>query len=112
VQAEANGQHAEMGDALTVGGKTHVRLSVHVAGVPADAVVSWAGDGSKLMTAGMKPAQHGSAGATAATAGSSGDMHRTFDLIADGRRHWLRADVRSADGKLLLLGNPIYLLGN
>jgi len=154
VDAEANGQHAEMGDALRVGNKTHVRLSVHVAGMPADAVVSWAGDGAKLMTAGMKPAQSAGnamarqepAGSSAASAagsgvapaagsgvasaagsgvapaagsgvgsaaglGSGGDMHRTFDLIADGRRHWLRADVRSADGKILLLGNPIYLLG-
>jgi hypothetical protein len=151
VQAEAGGQHAEMGDALAVSSKAHVRLLVHVAGVPADAVVVWAGDGTKLMTAGMKPAaaQHaGNAGqealvrqagkesgdpSSAASArqesadpvgplarpqqgsdvpgGSSGDVHRTFDLIADGKRHWLRADVRGADGKLLLLGNPIYLLG-
>jgi hypothetical protein len=146
VQAEANGRQAEMGDALAVGRKKHVRFQVHVAGVPADAVVAWAGDGAKLMTAGMKPAaaaaasggagddmhqRHGSGGAaaasggavgdmhqrqgsdaaTAGSGGAGGDMHRTFDLIADGRRHWLRADVRSADGKLLLLGNPIYLLG-
>jgi hypothetical protein len=135
VQAEADGQHAEMGDVLAVGNKAHVRLSVHVAGVPADAVVAWAGDGVKLLTAGMKPAasarqagkvrqapadsvaapprqqQRGSDAATAAAGGSSGEMHRTFDLIADGHGHWLRADVRSADGKLLLLGNPIYLLG-
>jgi hypothetical protein len=33
----------------------------------------------------------------------------TFDYVSDGQRHWLRADVRSTDGKLLLLGNPIYL---
>lgn len=41
--------------------------------------------------------------------GAGGDVRRTFDLIADGKSHWLRADVRSADGKILLLGNPIYL---
>ncbi|WP_233198804.1 MULTISPECIES: CehA/McbA family metallohydrolase [Luteimonas] len=28
---------------------------------------------------------------------------------SDGARHWLRADVRSADGRLLLVGNPIYI---
>jgi hypothetical protein len=55
--------------------------------------------------------RQGSDPAPAGSGGEGGDMHRTFDLIADGRRHWLRADVRSADGKLLLLGNPIYLLG-
>lgn len=27
----------------------------------------------------------------------------------DGKPHWIRIDVRGADGKLILLGNPIYL---
>jgi hypothetical protein len=92
-----------MGDALAVRKRVHVRLIVHVSGVPSDAVVVWAGEGAKLLTAGMKPAQSEHASTPAA------DVYRTFDLVADGRRHWLRADVRSADGKLLLLGNPIYL---
>lgn len=34
---------------------------------------------------------------------------RTFDYQSDGRRHWLRVDVRSEDGTLLIVGNPIYL---
>jgi len=28
---------------------------------------------------------------------------------SDGARHWLRAEVRDAGGRLLLLGNPVYL---
>lgn len=32
-----------------------------------------------------------------------------FDWRSDGRRHWLRVNVRDADDKLLLVGNPIYL---
>lgn len=92
---------------MAVGNRTHVRLLVHVAGMPADAVVSWAGEGAKLMTAGMKPAQPSTHPST-----PGDDVRRTFDLIADGKRHWLRADVRSADGKILLLGNPIYLQGH
>ena len=32
-----------------------------------------------------------------------------FDRHGDGARHWLRIDVRDADGKLWLLGNPVYL---
>lgn len=33
----------------------------------------------------------------------------SFDETSDGHRHWIRIDVRDADGKLALLGNPIYL---
>jgi hypothetical protein len=29
--------------------------------------------------------------------------------VADGKRHWLRVNVRAQDGQLLVLGNPIYL---
>ncbi len=32
-----------------------------------------------------------------------------FSWRSDGERHWLRVNVRGADGKLLLVGNPIYL---
>jgi predicted metal-dependent phosphoesterase TrpH len=28
---------------------------------------------------------------------------------ADGQAHWLRADVRDAQGRLLLMGNPVYI---
>jgi hypothetical protein len=104
VDAETKGRHAEMGDDLTAGTGAHVRLSVHVSGVPADAVIAWAGDAAKLL-AGQR------AGARRPTAPADGDTLHTFELIADGRPHWLRADVRAADGKLLLLGNPIYLRG-
>jgi hypothetical protein len=34
-----------------------------------------------------------------------------FTWRADGKRHWLRIDVRDADSHLALLGNPIYLPG-
>ena len=32
-----------------------------------------------------------------------------FDYKSDGKRHWFRINVRSVDGRLLILGNPIYL---
>lgn len=32
-----------------------------------------------------------------------------FTWSADGRRHWLRVNVRGPDGSLWLLGNPVYL---
>jgi len=34
---------------------------------------------------------------------------REFDQISDGKRHWVRVNVRGADGRLLILGNPVYL---
>jgi len=33
----------------------------------------------------------------------------SFAWLSDGRYHWFRADVIASDGKLQLLGNPIYL---
>ena len=37
------------------------------------------------------------------------DLQRTFAWSSDGKPHWLRAEVRDAAGKPLLVGNPIYL---
>jgi hypothetical protein len=34
---------------------------------------------------------------------------RSFNYVSDGNRHWLRVNIRSADGALLVLGNPVYL---
>jgi predicted metal-dependent phosphoesterase TrpH len=33
----------------------------------------------------------------------------SFEEGSDGQHHWIRIDVRDAEGKLALLGNPIYL---
>ena len=117
VEAAAEGKHAEMGDSLALSRKARVRLTVHVAGMSPDAVIVWAGDGAKLLTraAGEQKTSALSAkvGERRAAPGVSlggSDTHHSFELTADGHRHWLRADVRSADGKLLLLGNPIYLV--
>ncbi|AYO78208.1 CehA/McbA family metallohydrolase [Sphingobium yanoikuyae] len=32
-----------------------------------------------------------------------------FDWESDGARHWISANVRAHDGRLLLVGNPIYI---
>jgi hypothetical protein len=37
------------------------------------------------------------------------DQWLEFAWTGDGKPHWIRIDVRGADGKLILLGNPIYL---
>lgn len=34
---------------------------------------------------------------------------REFDDTSDGGKHWIRVNVRGEDGRLLVLGNPVYL---
>ena len=96
VEATAGAARAEMGDVLPVASGQPVKVDVHVAGAPAGAKLSLTGDGAAL----ARP--------FAAELGAA-EAHRTVELTADGKAHWVRFDVRSADGKLLLLGNPIYL---
>jgi hypothetical protein len=43
------------------------------------------------------------------SASSTDDATRGFDYVSDGKRHWLRVNIRSTDGSLLMVGNPIYL---
>jgi hypothetical protein len=39
----------------------------------------------------------------------SDDYPMSFDVPGDGRRHWLRINVRDREGRLALIGNPIYV---
>lgn len=91
--ASAGGQQAMMGDALAAAAGTDVRFTLRVAraaGATAEVLI----DGAPM------PAQFALDGDDAA---------HTFDWRSDGGAHWLRVDVRDAAGKLILLGNPIYL---
>ncbi|HJU40453.1 MAG TPA: PHP domain-containing protein, partial [Tahibacter sp.] len=40
---------------------------------------------------------------------ASNDQTLAFDWPGDGARHWRRVNVRGADGKLVLIGNPVYV---
>ncbi len=40
---------------------------------------------------------------------SSTDQTFSWSWVSDGQRHWFRAEVVGADGKIWLLGNPIYV---
>lgn len=37
------------------------------------------------------------------------DYELSFEQRSDGKAHWVRADIRDAEGKLALIGNPIYV---
>jgi hypothetical protein len=89
---------AAMGEQLAAPAGAAVACTLHVTGLA----------GARLDV--VVDGRHGAAleGATLA----SDDAVATFLLTSDGARHWIRADVRSADdARTLLIGNPIYLNG-
>jgi len=91
----ADSQSAMMGDVLkaAAGEKLHLVLKLeHVTGAHAelvrDGVVTPFADG---------------------TVANSAQQTLEEDQVSDGGRHWLRINVRDAAGKLLVLGNPVYV---
>jgi hypothetical protein len=95
VEAKAGGGSVQMGDLLPAAAGTPVEVAVHVAGAPPGAVLSLAGDAPAPRL--DHPALDGP------------EARQTLRLVADGRPHWLRVDVRDTKGQLILIGNPIYL---
>ncbi len=93
VRAAAGGAEARMGDALVAPVGAKVRVEVQVRGV----------DGGSLSISGNTGAAPGDLKFL------DRDAKTTFEFVADGRSSWLRVDIRGADGRLVLLGNPIYL---
>lgn len=88
-------QKAMMGDVLTVpkGTTLHLELTLkHLEGAHVELVR----DGAVL------PFARG------AIVKSAQEMLQQ-DESMDGERHWLRVNVRDAQGKLLMLGNPVYV---
>lgn len=94
VVAGSGGARAGMGDAIRVPSGTAMHVTVHTAAVQGQRVAVVV-DGRPLDAAAGKLIP------------SSGEV--SFDWNSDGKPHWLRVDVRSPQGKLLILGNPIYV---
>ncbi|MDE1177812.1 MAG: CehA/McbA family metallohydrolase [Edaphobacter sp.] len=93
--ANTHSQTAMMGDALNVpsGESIHLVLTLdHVEGAHAELVRD--GAVTPFANGQTARAQH---------------VVLEQDEPSDGRRHWLRMSVRDAEGKLLLLGNPVYV---
>jgi hypothetical protein len=95
VQASDGAARAAMGERLTAAPNESVALAVHVTG-SAGATLRWLLDGKVISTLPPSP-----------LSGDSADQ--TANWTSDGQRHWIRAEVRTADGTLQLLGNPIFL---
>jgi hypothetical protein len=91
LRAESGGTKVVMGGTLSAGKGAKVRLIISVEGVTAgniDLLI----DGRKYRLPIGKAS-----------------VDNRFDWVSDGARHWIGADVRGSDGRLLLIGNPIYV---
>jgi PHP-associated len=95
VQASDGGVHAAMGERLTATRNDRVTITAHVTG-SSRSVLRWLLDGNVSTTVPSKSL-------------SSDSVDETASWTSDGQRHWLRPEVRSDDGTLQLLGNPIFL---
>ncbi|MFC5741534.1 CehA/McbA family metallohydrolase [Dyella tabacisoli] len=93
--AHRDRQQASMGDALSAPAGATVTFEAHVAHVIGATLTVWL-DGKPLTS-------------VRDSAIKEMDQRIRFDWTADGKPHWLRAEVRDASSRPLLIGNPIYL---
>lgn len=93
LQVTSGDTKAAMGDALAAPKGTTLALAVHVVGAQG-AQLYLRIDGRAL-------------GQPLALAQS--DAQHEVSWKSDGKHHWLRAEVRDAQGKPLLVGNPVYI---
>ncbi len=92
--ADSASHHVLMGDSASVPAGQTAALTVHVKNALGGSIRLLM-DKEPLLLPG--PAQV-----------SQPDYTATFNWPSDGRRHWIRVNVLDAQGKLILLGNPIY----
>ena len=95
VTAQGGSQSVHAGDMLNTSTGDRCDFDAHVTAA-AGGNIHWIEDGQEVA-----PRQR--------CAVSTADSTQTLPWTSDGRRHWFRAQVTGPDGKLWLLGNPIYV---
>jgi hypothetical protein len=91
----AGNQVVHAGDLLTAPAGEAVNFDARVT-VAAGGTVRWLKDGQEVAL-------------KTGAAVSSADQSFSLAWVSDGRRHWFRAEVAGAGGKMWLLSNPIYV---
>jgi hypothetical protein len=95
MNASADAAHAAMGDALRLASGATAEFTLHITHTNGGRVeVIQDGERSSVLRDGGI---------------SQDDQSFTFAWKSDGGRHWIRANVRGSDGRLCLVGNPIYI---
>ena len=92
--AQAGSASAAMGSVLAAPNNAPVAFDVHVANCPG-ATVHYFLDNAEVSALPPQPV-------------TDADQTLHASSTSDGARHWIRVEVRDADGRLLLFGNPIY----
>ncbi len=95
LHAQSSGLTANMGDRLTAASQAEVEFAVHTKHVEGATRV-FLEDGKPFSDSGDAKVQ-------------GSDETTRLRWISDGKRHWFRSDVRGPDGKLWLMGNPVYV---
>ena len=94
ISAQDGNQKAIIGDALAAPAGSTIKISAHIVDC-SDNHLRFLLDGQPVTTLNSSITQP--------------DQTIALTLSADGKKHWLRPDVVTPEGKLILLGNPIYL---
>ncbi|HVW77219.1 MAG TPA: CehA/McbA family metallohydrolase [Alloacidobacterium sp.] len=94
VSAESGNAKAMMGDVLQAPAGSTIHISAHVK--------ACAGQQLRFVLDGQPVA-------SLASPITQDTQDIALTLTVDGKQHWLRPDVITQNGKLVLLGNPIYL---
>ena len=94
VTAKTGSLTAHMGDGLEAAKDVVVSFDVHVANVAGGTVVLLA-DGKEIPAADL--------------AVSGDDQTKHVLWTSDGKRHWIRANVKGLHGEWWLVGNPVYV---
>lgn len=91
--ASAEARTAEMGDVLKAPAGTKVRFVL----------------AAKNLVGARVEIVHDGVVKTLGDTVKGAEETREFEEVSDGGRHWVRVNVRGEDGRLLVLGNPVYL---
>jgi hypothetical protein len=92
--ARAGARTAGMGDDLLLQAGDQARLEVTLTGFPVDVR--------------LEPRSDGLSVSAMSSASASGAVF-LFSLEDGASSGWMRMNVRAADGRLLMIGNPVYI---